>query len=170
MESGAERKARGCWIKTGHPRMRTPGRFGASCEGNSVLASGLRRDFLVLARRHGNDGVFALLAVAFQNAKQELVLAYAVFGDFADRQKRRMLFVRRTNAVNDVVRLEHIFLAEQLFGFAALRIGAEEFAGNALAAFFLRTARAGVHAEQSALLIVMLLCRGNAGEEQTNYS
>jgi len=49
-----------------------------------------------------------------------------------------------------------------------LRIGAEDFSPDALAAFFLCAAGAGIHAKQSSLLVVMLFCGGNAGEEQAD--
>src|SRR6266487_1304425 len=123
-----------------------------------VLVGGLRWGFCLFARGHGDDDVFALFAVRFWHAQDQLVLADAELRGFSDGQQHRMLFVFRTDAINHALRLKNVFLAEHFLRLLVLAIRAENFAGNGFGALLLRAARAGIHAEQSALLIVVFPC------------
>src|SRR6266481_5599920 len=115
---------------------RLPGRDGTACggispipqadvrknpvagTGNDVLANGVGRCgltfFDVRSRRHGNNDVFALFVIRLNHAKEEFVLVDAKLRFLADGQKRGLLVILGPNAVRDAVRLESVFLAENL--------------------------------------------------------
>ena len=65
----------------------------------------------------------ALLVVEVFHAQQYFVFLHAKLRQVAHRQKHRMLFIARTNAISHSLGLQHIFLAENimsLFAVAAL--------------------------------------------------
>src|SRR5690349_7791405 len=75
-----------------------------------VLLGRCRADRSLGTRGHGNYAVFVLLGIAIFDLKQHLVLLDAELGFLAYRQQHRMLFVARSNAVDNAVALQQVFL------------------------------------------------------------
>src|ERR1700676_1629295 len=92
-----------------------------------VLANRVGRCGLVLfdvrSRRHGNNDVLSLFVIRLNHAKGEFVLVDPKARRFAGGQKRGMLIVLWPNAVCNAVRLESVFLAEDLLCVLVLAVG-----------------------------------------------
>src|SRR5215467_6374737 len=76
-----------------------------------------------------------------------------------------MLVILRADAINNVLSLKDVFLAEELLGLFVLALCAEDFSGDGFAILFLRAAGTGVHAKQSPLLIVVFLGGSDGGRD-----
>src|SRR5215472_15385953 len=69
--------------------------------------------------------------------------------------------------VNNLFRLQHVFLAEHFLRFLALRIRSDELSGDGLTALFLHAARGRFHLQQSPFLIVVAVFgRADPGKQQ----
>ena len=68
-----------------------------------------------------------------------------------------MLIVLWANAIDQAITLQDVFLAEQLLGFLVLTVRADNFSGQRLAVLFGVPARSRIHAQERALLIVVVL-------------
>src|SRR5882762_2134534 len=107
----------------------------------------------ILTWRHGHDNVLAILAVQVFHPQDHLVLLYAELRLFADRKQYRVLFIARPDAVDDLLRLQDVFLAEHFVSFLVRGIGANQFSDHALAAVFVDAAGYGFHLQQFAGLV-----------------
>src|SRR5262249_16113964 len=114
----------------------------------------------ILAWRHRNDNIFSLFVVHLGDAKDDFVLVQAKLSGLADGQQDRMRVVLGAQPIDDPIRLLDVFLAEQFRGLLMLTVGAYQFPGEGLATLLLHATRAGIHAEQSSLLIVGALLGG----------
>jgi hypothetical protein len=81
-----------------------------------VFACGLCRSRLFFAWGHRDDNIFALFIAEFGYAQNEFVFVDAKLSHFADREQDRMFVVSGANAIDNVVGLQNIFLAEKLLG------------------------------------------------------
>ena len=104
----------------------------------------------IVARRHGNDKIFAFLVFDFGDAKNHFVLVNAKFRGFPDGQENGMLIVFWPNAVNDAVGFEDIFLTEDFLRVFVLAVGAKDLACDGLAIFFGVAAGGGIHLQERA--------------------
>src|SRR5579859_1935558 len=161
----------------GHSKLALPGYRIALRDTNlwiGDLAGGSRFN-RVRARRHGNHDVRSLLAVRFRNAQEHLILMDAELGGLANREQCGVLVVFRADAVDQAIRLENVFLAQQFLGVLVLSVGAEDFAGKRLAIFFGKAATGGIHLHQDATLVSWLILgrhrlhRLNAGDNREGY-
>jgi len=104
----------------------------------------------VCACGHRDHDVFALFAVGFIDAQLQVVLLDAELSFFAERQKDGVFVVFGTDAVDDTVGLQGIFLAEQGARFAVGVVGADDLAGDALVTFLIAAAGHGFHLKDGA--------------------
>lgn len=104
----------------------------------------------VIARRHGNDEVFAFLIFCFRDAKDHFVFVNAKFRGFADRQEHRVLVIFRSNAIDDAVGFEKVFLAKDFFRVFMLAVGAKDLACDGLAILFGIATGGGIHLQEGA--------------------
>ena len=89
------------------------------------------------ARGHGDDNVLVLFIVYLRDAEDELVLADAELGGFADGKQDWMFIVLWANSIDHMVGLKNVFLTKQFLSLLVLAIGAEDFASDGFGAFFL---------------------------------
>src|SRR5437660_5390043 len=115
---------------------------------------------------HGDDVVFAFFLVEILHLQQHLVFLDAELGAFSHWEKHRMLIVPRADAIDHVLALQQVFLAEQFAAFLVPGIGAEHFAGKALTVFFVNATCHRVHLQQRACLIVFRLLGVAQGSKQ----
>src|SRR5215469_17135360 len=117
------------------------------------IRSGSSSVFVILTGRDRDDRILAILAVKVLGAQDHPVFFHAEHGDAADRQDHGMLVILGANVEDHTVGAQSVFLAQQGVGFLVRRIGAEHFAGQALAVFFVITALDGIHLHQHAALV-----------------
>jgi hypothetical protein len=72
--------------------------------------------------------------------ENHFVFLDAKLGLFADRQQNRVLFVARPDAINDLIALQYVFLAQQRMGLFVSGICAYNLTYEALSTVFIYTA------------------------------
>src|SRR5258708_32657514 len=81
-----------------------------------------------------------------------------------------MFIVFWTNAIDDAVGFEDVFLTEKFLGVLVLAVSAKDLTGDGFAVFFGVTAGGGVHLEEDAFFegrLVLGLGGGGQGEKQS---
>src|ERR1700675_1587505 len=116
----------------------------SSCSELFVTVGGLRFS----ARSHGDDYVITLFVVQVFHAKLHMVLLDVELSLFPNRQQGGMFVVLWTNAVDDAVGLQEIFLAEQGMHFLVGGVGPDDFSGYTLGALLIGAAFDGIHLKQ----------------------
>src|SRR5262249_16863620 len=77
------------------------------------------------ARSNQDHDVLTLLAIGVFDTEQHPVFLQTELRSLADREKRGMFFILRTNVVDHVFGLEDVLLASELLRFLGIGIGAE---------------------------------------------
>lgn len=116
--------------------------------GRLVCRSGLRS---IRSWRHGNDRVIPFLVVQIFHSENHLVFVHTELSLFPDKQQDRMFRVSGADSIDHVVGLQYVFLAKHLVSLFVGRVGAEQFAGKALAAVLVQAARHRVPKQSAAM-------------------
>ena len=107
----------------------------------------------IRARRHRDNRILALFVIRFGNAENQFIFLNPKLSCFANGQQSWMFVIFGPDPVDNSICLQYVLWAKHFFRVLVLAIGAQNFAGNRLAALFRIAAGRGLHLEQYTLLV-----------------